>query len=233
MSHAGVAVRGLVRRYGAHFALSGVDVEFPDGELTLLLGPNGAGKTTLIHALAGLVRPDAGEIRLGGDVFDRREPEHRGRVGLVAHDTLLYGPLTVRENLLFHARLHRVPTARVDRVIEDLGLSAQAGTPVTSLSHGYRKRTGLARALLHEPSLLLLDEPFTGLDPGGRGRVLDLLSGLARPGRTVVLATHAMEAALPVAGRVVVLVDGKVVHAELSGSVNRGALLAMLKGAVR
>ena len=179
---------GLERRYGDRVALSGVSVRLDPGQTLAVLGGNGAGKTTLLRVLAGLLRPHAGTVRvLGADLPAERWRLH-GRVGYLGHEPLLYRELSGRENLRYHARLHRLAAGRVDELLGAVGLERRADEPLRDLSRGMVQRLAVARALLHDPPLLLLDEPHAHLDPAARER-LEPLIGRAS-GRTRVLVTH-------------------------------------------
>jgi heme exporter protein A len=186
-----IEVDGLERRYGERAALTGVSFAVGEGQTLGLFGPNGAGKSTLVRVLATLLRPHAGEVRVLGAKLPGESWKARGRVGYVGHEPLLYRELSGRENLVFHARLHRVPEARVDELITAVGMQRRAGDPVRELSRGMVQRLSAARALLHDPALLLLDEPYSGLDPAAR-ELLDPLIGKPS-GRTRVLVSHDIE----------------------------------------
>jgi heme exporter protein A len=201
--------RGLVRRYGAVPVLRGVDLAVRPGEGVAVLGPNGAGKTTLLRILAGLARPDAGTVLAGGTRFSAEDPTARRMVGLVAHQSLLYGELTPRENVRFAARLFGPDEAAVSRALDRLELGRHAERPVRLLSRGLVQRAALARALVHEPPLLLLDEPFTGLDVPAAERLAALLRGWREEGRGVLVVTHQLPEAWPALTRVMVLHDGR------------------------
>jgi heme exporter protein A len=186
-----IEVEGLERRYGERAALDGVSFELKEGETLGLFGPNGAGKSTLLRVLATLIRPHGGSVRVLGGTLPGEAWKVRGRVGYLGHDPLLYRELSGRENLLFHARLHRVAEERVDELIAAVGMHRRAGDPVRELSRGMLQRLSAARTLLHDPPLLLLDEPYSGLDPAARV-LLEPLIGRAS-GRTRVLVSHDLE----------------------------------------
>jgi heme exporter protein A len=207
-----VSATGLVRRFGAVTALAGVDFEASAGELVLLLGPNGAGKTTLLRALAGLVRPLRGSVLVAGrDLL--RDPDGRRSVGFLSHQTLLYEDLTPRENLRFAATLHGLDDAdrRIAAAIEAAGLAARSDVPVRGFSRGMLQRLALARAPLHAPAVLLLDEPFTGLDADAAVDLRRRVAARRDAGDAIVAVTHDPAELWSIADRVVVLRGGRVV----------------------
>ncbi len=210
---AAVDVRGLVKRFGLTVALDGIDLRIDAGESMALFGPNGAGKTTLVRCLASLSRPSAGEIQVFGLPLDDGHGEVRRRTGLVSHETFLYGSLSVTENLLFQARLFALsdPAARVADVVARVGLESRRDDPVRTLSRGLRQRCALARALLHEPDLLLLDEPFAGLDPSAADRLADELERLRDDGRTLLLTSHDLSRGARLSDRFAILHNGLLV----------------------
>jgi heme exporter protein A len=205
-----VEVKGLERRYGERAALSGVSFSIREGETLGLFGPNGAGKSTLLRVLATLLRPHAGGVRVLGAELPGEAWKARGRVGYMGHEPLLYRELSGRENLVFHARLHRVPEARVDELIAAVGMQRRARDPVRELSRGMVQRLSAARVLLHDPPLLLLDEPYSGLDPAAR-ELLDPLIGKPS-GRTRVLVSHDLEAGAAECDTALGLRAGKQLH---------------------
>jgi heme exporter protein A len=213
-----IALRGLERRYGERVALRGVSVELVAGATLAVLGPNGAGKTTLLRVLAGLLRPHAGEARVLGAALPAEAWRLRGRVGLLAHEPLVYRELTARENLRYHARLHCLDAARVDAVLAAVGLERRADEPVRELSRGMVQRLATARAVLHEPPLLLLDEPRAGLDPAAADR-LEPLIGRAS-GRTRVLVSHDAAGALAEADLALGLAQGRQAFAAPAPAVD-------------
>jgi heme exporter protein A len=186
--HPALALRGAGRRYGERAALRDVTFELAVGRTLVVFGPNGAGKTTLLRMLATLLRPHAGEVRVLGHPLPADGWAVRGRIGFLGHEALLYRELSGRENLRFHARLHRVAAARVDDVLDAVGMTARRDDPVAELSRGMVQRLAIARAVLHEPDLLLLDEPLANLDPAAAGRVAPLIG--AGSGRTRVVTSH-------------------------------------------
>jgi heme exporter protein A len=183
-----IELEGLVRRYGEREALSDVSLSLPAGGTLVVFGPNGAGKTTLLRVLSTLLRPHSGEVT----VLDRRLPRDawavRGRVGLLGHEPLLYRELTARENLRFHARLHDLSAERVEERLAAVSLTDRAEEPLKTLSRGMVQRVAVARATLHDPELLLLDEPWANLDPAARELIEPLIGASAR--RTRVISSH-------------------------------------------
>ncbi len=204
-------VQGLARRYGPIHAVRDVSFAVDEGELLSVFGPNGAGKTTLLGMLAGALRPHAGEIRFRGEPRDAARTEWRREIGLLSHRSFLYGPLTARENLVFFGRLYDLEglDERVAERLERVGLARHADRPVNGFSRGMRQRLALARTLLHDPSLVLLDEPFTGLDVHASGLLREVLGELKDGRRTVVLVTHNLSEGLALADRVAIQVDGR------------------------
>ena len=185
---AALEVQGLARHYGEREALSEVSVILREGATLVVFGPNGAGKTTFLRVLATLLRPHAGEVRVLGRSLPGEAWAVRGRLGLLGHEPLLYRELTARENLRFHARLHDVAEERVGELLELLGMSRRAEEPLRTLSRGMIQRVAVARAVLHDPELLLLDEPHSNLDPAAVELVAPLIG--AASGRTRVICSH-------------------------------------------
>jgi heme exporter protein A len=186
--HPAIELEQLTRRYGERDALAGVSVRVPAGATLAVLGPNGAGKTTLLRILATLLRPHGGSARVFGHELPGEGWAVRGRVGLLGHDPLLYRDLTGRENLRYHARLHGVGEGRIGSLLERTGMSWRADEPVRLLSRGMVQRLAVCRAVLHEPELLLLDEPGSHLDPAAAALVEPLVGRAA--GRTRVVVSH-------------------------------------------
>jgi heme exporter protein A len=202
-----IELEDVGRAYGERTALAGITLTLEPGRTLAVFGANGAGKTTLLRILATLLRPHAGRTRvLGRDLPDEGWAV-RGRVGLLAHDPLLYRELTARENLRFHARLHRVDEARVAALLDVVGLGARADEPVRTLSRGMAQRVAICRVALHEPELLLLDEPLANLDPGAAEAVEPLIGRNAGPARVVI--SHDVEHGLAEADVVLGLRAGR------------------------
>jgi len=206
-----IVAEGLRREFGGIPVLAGIDLTVDAGELVVLLGANGAGKTTLLRVLATLLRPGGGTLQLFGEDASRRPPAARRRVGHVGHESACYPDLTGRENLRFYAELHGVPDpeSRITELLRWAGLEEAARRAVRVYSRGMAQRLALARALLHGPELLLLDEPFSGLDPSASTRLQSLLIELRRSGHAIVLSTHDVERVAAIATRVAILHRGR------------------------
>ena len=207
-----VAVRDVSRSFGRRRALARVTLECRAGEILAVLGPNGAGKSTLLGILATLMRPTDGEVRYGARTAAEAGDGLRGRIGVLGHDLFLYGDLSARENLRFFGRLYGVADldARVDAALQAARLSDRADDRAGAFSRGLRQRLALERALLHTPRLVLLDEPFTGLDDDSAAHLSARLRELRRQGAIVVMATHDFESADAVVDRAVCLDSGKL-----------------------
>jgi heme ABC exporter ATP-binding subunit CcmA len=203
--------RGLRRSFGGLRVLRGVDLTVHAGEAVVVAGPNGAGKTTLLRLLAGLMRPEAGEVRVLGRAVRGDGEAGRRAVGFVSHQSLLYDDLTLAQNLAFTARLYGIPMpARVARAALDAaGLAARADESPRRLSRGLAQRAAIARALLHQPRLLLLDEPFTALDAAAAERLRTELAERLAGGLGMVVVTHRLDEVWRLATRVAVLADGQ------------------------
>ncbi len=202
------------RAYGERVALAGVSLELDTGRTLAVFGANGAGKTTLLRILATLLRPHHGAVRVLGHELPREGWAVRGRVGFLGHDPLLYRDLTARENLRFHARLHGVAPARIETLLESVGLERRGDEPVHTFSRGMVQRLAVCRAVLHEPELLLLDEPLAALDPGAAAAVAPLIAGGTR-----VLISHDVEHGLAEADLVLGLRGGRPAFLEPAPSV--------------
>jgi len=205
----------LSKFYGESPALRQVNFALRRGEVLALLGHNGAGKTTLLHLLALVTRPSGGVVRINGeDMVGWRRVAAKASIGLLGHQTFLYDELTARENLEFFARLYGLPSdpARAGRALETVGLAEARDELVRHFSRGMRQRLALARAFLHEPDLLLLDEPFTGLDEAATRALAGMLAQAREAGRTVVLSSHDVDQALELATFVLALSRGRLAH---------------------
>jgi len=213
-----VDIIDVSRHFGRRRALARTSLTFRAGEIVGLFGPNGAGKSTLLGVLSTLVRPTSGTVHYGAATARALGDALRGRIGVLGHDLFLYSDLTARENLEFFGRLYGLDRLdeRIDRALASARLEDRAGDRVSAFSRGLRQRLALERALLHNPRLVLLDEPFTGLDDESAALLGARLRGLREAGAIVLMATHDFESADGLVDRVVCLRNGKVreVHAD-------------------
>lgn len=210
-----VATESLSRSFGTRRAVDGVTLALAAGEVLALFGPNGAGKTTLLRMLGGLLRPTSGKARIG-DATLPGGPEVRRRIGVISHQSLLYDALTARENVEFAARLYRVPdpVARSTEALERMRVLDRADTPVRALSRGLRQRVSVARAIVHAPSVVLADEPFTGLDVAGAKALASLLTELRDAGAALILVTHNLAEGLGLATRAAIMDRGRLIRSD-------------------
>jgi ABC-type multidrug transport system ATPase subunit len=213
-----IELERLERRYGERLALAGVEVRVDEAQTLVVLGANGAGKTTLLRVLAALLRPHGGGARVLGAELPREAWKVHGKVGYLGHEPLLYRELTGRENLRYHARLHAVRNGRVDEVLAAVGMDRRADEPLRDLSRGMVQRLAVARAVLHDPPLLLLDEPRAHLDPAA-AELLEPLIGRGS-GRTRVVVTHDVEGGLAEADLALGLKAGKQSFAARASEVD-------------
>ena len=230
-----VAAEGVSRHYGRRAALIRVSLDCRAGSIIGLLGPNGAGKSTLLGILATLVAPTAGLVRYGGRPAGEWGDTLRARIGVLGHESYLYDDLTAAENLAFFARLYDVRDRdrRVAAALDQARLTLRAHDRVGAFSRGLRQRLALERALLHEPRLVLLDEPFTGLDDESIGLLVARLAGLRARGAIVVMATHDFEAAEAVTDRALCLQGGRLIPIAAGAGTLRARYRQALEGALR
>ena len=214
-----VEVKSLTKSFGGRLALKGVDLVVGEGEFLTILGPNGAGKTTLLQILATVSRASSGKIRIGGLEVGKESTEIRRRIGYVSHQTLLFDDLTAYENLKFYARMYDVPDLdrRIHSLAEKMELSSRLHQLVRTLSRGTQQRLSIVRALLHDPSVLLLDEPETGLDQRATAMLGEILDAGAR---TVIMSSHHLERGLELGDRVVILASGRITYEESKESLD-------------
>lgn len=212
---AAVEVGSLTRKFGNRVAVDGIDLTLDGGDCLAVFGPNGAGKTTLLRLIAGLLKPTSGHVRLSG-VDVRRDTAARASVGIISHHSMLYAPLTVRENLVFTAKLYGLADvdAAVGASLERLGISDRANAAVRTLSRGLQQRVSIARAIVHQPGVLLLDEPYSGLDEAGAGALTALLSGLKDAGASLVIVTHNVAEGLALATHAAIMSAGRFARFE-------------------
>ena len=239
-----IELRKLTKAFGRKIALRGLDLRVEPGESLVIFGPNGAGKTTLIRILSSLSRPTSGAVFIGGLDLKTHADGIRRHLGVVSHSPLLYDSLTAEENLRFFGRLYGVTglEARVTLLLEQVGMAARRKDLVRTFSRGMTQRLAIARALLHDPEILLLDEPDTGLDPqaaemlhrllaelsgrssGARAAATESPSGDAGAARTIVTVTHNLERGLALADRVIILANGRVVYDADAGALTSSEL---------
>lgn len=217
------------KSFGRTPVLRDLSLRVAGGEVVAIFGANGAGKSTLLRVLATLYRPTSGTLRLFGSADFG--PSTRRRIGLLAHQSFLYPDLSARENLIFYARMHRLPHPEdtADRWLARVALDDVGSRPVRFFSRGMEQRLGLARALLHQPELLLLDEPWSGLDAGAADILTALLASLRQEGRSVVASTHDFERGLAIADRAVILHRGRVEWEAAVGGASREAVDAVYR----
>ena len=224
-----VTLADVSRNFGRRRALGHVSLTARSGDIVGLLGPNGAGKSTLIGILATLVAPTSGEVRYGSQSSRRLPAELRARIGLLAHDLHLYPELSARQNLAFFAQLYGIDGHQiVDTALESAGLGDRGDDIVSGFSRGMRQRLALERALLHVPRLVLMDEPFTGLDDRAVGLVSARLRRLASEGAIVILATHDLDLADGLVTRVMLVREGRLVADEPASAGLRARYRAMI-----
>ncbi len=207
---------GVTKVFGLRPVLRGVDLRVENGAFLTLFGPNGAGKTTFLRILSSLSRPTTGAVRIAGYVLPQQASEVRSVLGVVSHQPLLYGDLSAEENLRFYARMYALPREsredRIAEVIEAVGLRKRGRDLVRTFSRGMQQRLAIARAVLHAPPVLLLDEPYTGLDQDAAAILDDVLHEVATRGRTVLMTTHNVARGLAMADRVAILSKGKIAY---------------------
>jgi heme exporter protein A len=229
-----ITVKKLVKRFGLKTVLRGVDFEVQPGEFVALLGPNGAGKTTFLRILASLSRPSVGEVSISGYKLPQEAAQVRARLGVVSHLPLLYGDLTAEENMRFYARMYNIPSyeLRVTEVLEMVGLDARRRDLVRTFSRGMQQRLAIGRAVLHDPDVVLFDEPYTGLDQDASSMLDEVLKTVAAKGRTVVMTSHDLARAEDLATRFDILSRGVISASASRKELKRTNLLTFYKQAL-
>ena len=212
--HPSIEIKGLNKSFGNHQALKDVDLSIVNGERLVIFGPNGAGKTTLIKVLATLIKPSAGNIRINGMDIRRNQVEARRCVGIVSHQTFLYNDLTLYENLRFYGKMYDVQDLekQINTIADRVQLTPRLHDRVGTLSRGLQQRASIARAILHDPSIILLDEPEVGLDSKAIELTNSILDIYYSQGRTVVITTHNLERGIGLGDKAVILSKGKIVY---------------------
>jgi heme exporter protein A len=229
-----ITVKKLVKRFGLKTVLRGVDFEVQPGEFVALLGPNGAGKTTFLRILASLSRPSLGEVNIAGYSLPNQAAQVRARLGVVSHLPLLYGDLTAEENLRFYGRMYGIShlEQRINEVLEMVGLAARRRDLVRTYSRGMQQRLAIGRAILHDPDVVLFDEPYTGLDQDASSMLDEVLQTVAAAGRTVVMTSHDLVRAEDLATRFDILSRGVISASASRKELKRTNLLAFYKQAL-
>ena len=229
-----IEVRKLVKRFGLKTVLRGLDFKVQEGEFVALLGPNGAGKTTFLRILASLSRPSLGEIRIAGYALPAQAAAVRRRLGVVSHMPLLYGDLTAEENLRFFGRMYDVEhlDQRIAEVLELVGLAARRRDLVRTFSRGMQQRLAIGRAVLHDPEVMLFDEPHTGLDQDACDMLDKVLRDVAARGRTVVMTSHDLARAEDLASRFDVLSRGVIAASASRQSLGKNNVLTFYRQAL-
>ena len=209
-----IEVKRLIKGYGEHYALRGIDLSVKWGDFLAIFGPNGAGKTTLLKVLATIVKPSSGDVLIAG--FDLREDGVKVRhlIGVVSHQTLLYDDLSAYENLKFYGKMYEVPNLkdRINQLVAQVGLESRLHDPVRTLSRGMQQRLAIARALIHDPPILLLDEPGTGLDQQASAMLANIIISTLTRQRTVIMTTHSLEQGAALSNRIMIMTDGKIAY---------------------
>jgi heme exporter protein A len=229
-----IAVRQLVKRFGMKTVLRGLDFDVQPGEFVAILGPNGAGKTTFLRILASLARPSLGEVRVAGYRLPNQAAEVRARLGVVSHLPLLYGDLTAEENLRFYGRMYNISNVehRILEVLKLVGLEARRSDLVRTFSRGMQQRLAIGRAVLHDPDVMLFDEPYTGLDQDAAAMLDNVLRSVAVQGRTVVMTSHDLARAEDLATRFDILSRGVIVASATRRQLGKTDLLSFYKNAL-
>lgn len=230
-----IKVRSLVKRFGLKTVLRGLDFQVEQGEFVALLGPNGAGKTTFLRILASLSRPSMGGVNIAGYRLPDQAAAVRRRLGVVSHQPLLYGDLTAEENLQFYGRMYGINdlTGRVKEVLELVGLSSRRRDLVRTFSRGMQQRLAIGRAVLHDPDVMLFDEPHTGLDQDASAMLDTVLQEVAASGRTVVMTSHDLARAADLASRFDVISRGRISASVRRDEIEPNDLLAFYRGALQ
>ncbi len=216
-----IAVDNLIKSFGTFYALRGISLRVHTGECLAIFGPNGAGKTTFLRILSALSGPTSGEVRILGLSLKEKALAIRQQLGVIGHQTFLYDDLTAAENLSFYARLYDVPSprARAEQLLAEVGLERRANDRVRSFSRGMQQRLAIARAMLHDPGILFLDEPYTGLDQHAAMMLTNWLQKLRSERRTILLVTHDLMQGLAMADRVAVFLQGRIIWEEKAEAV--------------
>ena len=226
-----IEAKKLVKRFGLKTVLKDMDFSVENGEFVALIGPNGAGKSTFLRILASLTRPTMGKVSVAGYLLPKESAEVRHELGVVSHLPLLYVDLTAEENLTFYGKMYNLPdlATRINEVLEMVGLPARRNDLVRTYSRGMQQRLAIGRAVLHDPSVMLFDEPYTGLDQDASAMLDDVLRTVAARGRTVIMTSHDLARTEDLATRFDVLSRGKIVASATQKDFGNGNLLSFYK----
>jgi heme exporter protein A len=211
-----IEVKRLIKTYGEHYALRGIDLNVKWGDFLAIFGPNGAGKTTLLKVLATIVKPSSGDVSVAGFNLSEDAVKVRQRIGVVSHQTLLYDDLSAYENLKFYGKMYEVTDLknRINQLVTQVGLESRLHDPVRTLSRGMQQRLAIARALIHDPPILLLDEPATGLDQQASVMLANIIISTLSRQRAVIMTTHSLEQGAALSNRIMIMADGKIAYEE-------------------
>ena len=233
MSPPALETHALVRRFGHAAAVAGVDLRLERGECLAVFGPNGAGKTTLLRLMAGLLKPTSGTVRVRGEDL-RGNAAARARIGLISHQSMLYRSLSARENVVFAAKLYGManPTIAASDALRRMRILDRADAPVRALSRGMQQRVSIARAIVHRPTVVLLDEPYTGLDAAGGAALTDMLRELRAGDATLVLVTHNLDEGLALASHAAVMLAGRFARYDSADALDARAYLTEYRALV-
>lgn len=217
-----IEVSNLRKSYGSIDALRGVDLNVRTGEFLTLFGPNGAGKTTLLKILSTIIKPTSGKVSIGGLDISESHQDIRKKIGVISHKTFLYGDLTALENLIFYARMYELdePDKRSRELINEVGLKGREDHQVSTFSRGMEQRLSIARAIIHGPDIIFLDEPYSGLDQHASLMLANLLKKLHTSARTIIMTTHNISHGLEISDRIVIQLKGKIVFEDETASHN-------------
>lgn len=204
-------INNLTKKFGEQTALNNINLSIDKNEIIGLLGPNGAGKTTLMKSIVGVLKIDEGEIFFNGNNVKENETETKKKMGFLPENNPLYNEMYVREYLNFVAELHKIPKSKVDEVIDLVGITPEKSKKIGQLSKGYKQRVGLAQAILHEPDLLILDEPTNGLDPNQILEIRNVIKEIGKE-KTVILSTHIMQEVEALCSRVILIHQGNIIQ---------------------
>jgi heme exporter protein A len=230
-----IDVKGLTKSFNNHRALRDINLVVNQGESLVVLGPNGAGKSTLVKVLATIMKPTSGEIIINGLHHNKRTDEIRRQTGVVTHEPFFYNNLTTHENMEFYSRMYDIPNLkeRIKEVVELVGMTSRLYERVGTLSRGMQQRLSIARALLHHPSVMFLDEPETGLDQQALAVLWKVVKGDEIKKRTIILTTHNLELGLDLSNSVVILSHGTIVYEQSQDSLNLNSLKQIYENSTR